>query len=193
MQVEQDIRNQMENSVRWNALHTRYQHERRVEAMLCAKGFETFLPVYDTFHKWKDRTKKLSEALFPGYLFVADANERRLQVMTTPGVCAIVSVAGTPATIPEHEIEAIRKCVSDAGKVEPHPYLHWGDVVRVQHGPLSGVEGILVRKKDSCRLVVSVEILGRAAAVEIDAAWVSKAHWGRSLKIGPTPNPPGAA
>lgn len=175
MRVEPDNFMGVEKSVRWNALHTRYQHERQVEAMLSAKGFETFLPTYDAFHKWKDRTKKISEALFPGYLFIADAGERRLQVMTTPGVCAIVSVAGTPATIPEHEIEAIRKCVSDAGKVEPHPYLQGGDVVRVRNGPLSGVEGVLVRRKDSCRLVVCVEILGRAASVEIDAACVGKA------------------
>ena len=187
MHVEQGNRYEMEAGVQWNVLHTRYQHERQVEAMLDAKGFETFLPTYDTFHKWKDRTKKISEALFPGYLFIADVTERKLQVMNTPGVCAIVSVAGTPATIPEHEIEAIRKCVSDAGKVEPYPYLQGGDVVRVQNGPLSGVEGILVRKKDSCRLVVSVEILGRAAAVEIDAACLSKASWGRSLNAGSMP------
>ena len=188
MRMEQDDRIEIERSVRWNALHTRYQHERQVETMLSAKGFETFLPTYDSFHKWKDRTKKISEALFPGYLFIADVTERRLQVMTTPGVCAIVSVGGAPATIPEHEIEAIRKCVSDAGKVEPHPYLQSGDVIRVQSGPLSGVEGVLVRKKDSCRLVVSVQILGRAAAVEIDAACVSKASWGRSL-TGPAHDP----
>jgi transcription antitermination factor NusG len=193
MHMEQDNRIEMDRSVRWNALHTRYQHERQVEAMLSAKGFETFLPTYDTFHKWKDRRKKISEALFPGYLFIADVTDRKIQVVTTPGVCAIVSVAGTPATIPEHEIEAIRKCVSDTGKVEPHPYLQGGDVVRVQNGPLSGVEGILVRKKDSCRLVVSVEILGRAAAVEIDAGCVSKASWERSLNTGSTPNRPGAA
>lgn len=189
MRMEQNNCMEMERGVHWNALHTRYQHERQVEAMLSAKGFETFLPTFDTFHKWKDRTKRISEALFPGYLFIAGVTERRLQVMTTPGVCAIVSVAGIPATIPEHEIEAIRKCVSDAGKVEPHPYLQGGDVVRVQHGPLSGVEGILVRRKDSYRLVVSVEILGRAAAVEIDAACVTKASRGRSLQVPPTADP----
>lgn len=189
MLKEQNNCMEMERGVRWNALHTRYQHERQVEAMLSAKGFETFLPTFDTLHKWKDRTKRISEALFPGYLFIAGVTERRLQVMTTPGVCAIVSVAGIPATIPEHEIEAIRKCVSDAGKVEPHPYLQGGDVVQVQHGPLSGVEGILVRRKDSYRLVVSVEILGRAAAVEIDAACVTKASWGRSLQVPPTADP----
>jgi transcription antitermination factor NusG len=190
--MEQDTLIETGRDVCWNALHTRYQHERQVEAMLSAKGFETFLPTYDAFHKWKDRTKKISEALFPGYLFIADVTDRRLQVMTTPGVCAIVSVAGTPATIPDHEIEAIRKCVSDAGKVEPHPYLQGGDVVRVRNGPLSGVEGILVRKKDSCRLVVSVEILGRAASVEIDAACVSKATWGRPPNAGPAPDSCGA-
>jgi transcription antitermination factor NusG len=192
MQIEQDDRIETGRNVRWNALHTRYQHELQVQAMLSAKGFQTFLPTYDSFHKWRDRTKRISEALFPGYLFIADVTERRLQVMTTPGVCAIVSVGGTPATIPEHEIEAIRKCVSDAGKVEPHPYLQGGDVVQVQSGPLCGVEGVLVRKRDSCRLVVSVEILGRAAAVEIDAACVSKASWGRSLGTGPAHDSLGA-
>lgn len=174
-------RNEVEKSLQWSALHTRYQHERKVEALLTAKGFETFLPTYESVRRWKDRTKRISEALFPGYLFVANVSERRLQVMTTPGVCAIVCVAGTPATIPGHEIDAIRKCVSDPAKVAPHPCLRGGDSVEVQSGPLAGVAGILVRMKDSCRLVVSVEILGRAAAVEIDASCVRKINWGRPL------------
>lgn len=179
MYIRDDNRQEVEKSVQWNALHTHYQHERKVEALLSTKGFETFLPTCESVRRWKDRTKRISEALFPGYLFVADVSERRLQVMTTPGVCAIVCVAGTPAAIPGHEIEAIRKCVSDPAKVTPYPYLRGGDSVQVQSGPLAGVEGILVRMKDSCRLVVSVEILGRAAAVEIEASCVRKTNWGR--------------
>jgi transcription antitermination factor NusG len=192
MHVEGDIRNEVETRFQWNALHTRYQHERKVETLLNATGFETFLPTYNTVRQWKDRKRSISEPLFPGYLFIAGVNERRLQVVSIPGVCAIVCVAGTPATIPTDEIEAIRKCVSDPGKVEPHPCLQGGDGVRVQSGPLSGVEGILVRKKDSCRLVVSVEILGRAAAVEIDAACVTKTNWGHTQHRSRAQGPPGA-
>jgi transcription antitermination factor NusG len=179
MHTQEGDWNEVEKSVQWSALHTHYQYERKVEALLSAKGFETFLPTYESIRRWKDRTKRISEALFPGYLFVANVSERRLQVMTTPGVCAIVCVAGTPATIPGHEIEAIRRCGSDPAKVAPHPYLREGDSVQVQSGPLAGVAGILVRTKDSFRLVVSVEILGRAAAVEIDASCVRKTNGGR--------------
>jgi transcription antitermination factor NusG len=191
--IQEGNRNEVEKGVQWSALHTHYQHERKVEALLNAKGFETFLPTYESIRRWKDRTKRISEALFPGYLFVADVSERRLQVMTTPGVCAIVCVAGTPATIPGHEIEAIRKCVSDPAKVAPHPYLRGGDSVQVQSGPLVGVAGILVRIKDSFRLVVSVEILGRAAAVEIDASCVRKTNWRRPLNPGQVPDTGSAA
>ena len=184
MHIQEGNRNEVEKSVQWSALHTHYQSERKVEALLSAKGFETFLPTYESIRRWKDRTKKISEALFPGYLFIADVSERRLQVVTTPGVCAIVCVAGTPASIPGHEIEAIRKCVSDPGKVAPHPFLRGGDSVQVQSGPLAGVAGTLVRMKDSFRLVVSVEILGRAAAVEIDANCVRRTNWGRLSNTG---------
>jgi transcription termination/antitermination protein NusG len=193
MHIQEANWNEVEKSAQWSALHTHYQHERKVEALLSAKGFETFLPAYASIRRWKDRTKRISEALFPGYLFVADVSERRLQVITTPGVCAIVCVAGTPATIPGHEIEAIRKCVSDPAKVAPHPYLRGGDSVQVQSGPLAGVAGILVRMKDSFRLVVSVEILGRAAAVEIDASCVRKTNWGRPLNPGQVPDTGSAA
>jgi transcription antitermination factor NusG len=193
MHIQEANWNEVEKSAQWSALHTHYQHERKVEALLSAKGFETFLPTYASIRRWKDRTKRISEALFPGYLFVADVSERRLQVITTPGVCAIVCVAGTPATIHGHEIEAIRKCVSDPAKVAPHPYLRGGDSIQVQSGPLAGVAGILVRMKDSFRLVVSVEILGRAAAVEIDASCVRKTNWGRPLNPGQVPDTGSAA
>ena len=167
-------------SPQWSALHTRYQHERTVETLLVAKGFETFLPTYERVRRWKDRNKRIAEALFPGYLFVANVHDRRLKVLGTPGVCDLVSVAGIPATIPNHEIEAIRRSVADPSKVVPHPFLKGGDLLRVEWGPLAGVEGILVRAKDAFRLVVSIEILGRAAAVEIDTACVIKAFRGRT-------------
>lgn len=156
----------------WCAVHTRYQHETSVESLLTLKGFETFLPMYIQMHAWKDRKKQISRPLFPGYVFVADIDEGRLHVVSTPGVCAVVSVAGVPAKIASEEIESIRRAVSNPYAVEPHHYLREGDHVRVVRGPLEGVEGILLRKKSSVRLIVSLELLGRAAAVEIDDSCV---------------------
>jgi len=156
----------------WCALHTRYQHENLVNGLLRMKGFDTFYPTCSRIHAWKDRKKRVSEALFPGYLFVANIGAHRLEVVSTPGVCAIVSIAGTPATIPNDEIEAIRQALLSPYPVEPHLYVNEGDGVRIVQGPLSGVQGILVRKANSARLVLAIQMLGRAAAVEIDSACV---------------------
>lgn len=156
----------------WYALYTRHQHEKTVDQVLTNKGFNTFLPLYATSHNWKDRTKSLSLPLFPCYVFLKGGIERRLQILTTPGVYGLVSSAGQPAAIPEVEIEAIRRVVESGARVEAHPYLKCGNWVRVKRGPLTGIEGILVRKKNISRLVLSVEILGTAAAIEVAALQV---------------------
>lgn len=156
----------------WYALYTRHQHEKTVDQLLTNKGFNTFLPLYATSHNWKDRTKSLSLPLFPCYVFLKGGIERRLQILTTPGVYGLVSSAGQPAAIPEVEIEAIRRVVESGARVEAHPYLKCGNWVRVRSGPLTGIEGILVRKKNISRLVLSVEILGTAAAIEVAALQV---------------------
>ena len=111
----------------------------------------------------------MSLPLFPGYVFVRGAIERRLPVLTTPGVHMILSRGERVATVPEEEIDAIRRTVQGEYRVEPHPYLHCGDRVRVVHGSLEGVEGVLTRKKNLYRLVLSVEMLAQSVAVEIDA------------------------
>lgn len=151
----------------WYALYTRHQHEKMVDQVLTNKGFNTFLPLYATTHTWKDRTKALSLPLFPCYVFLKGGIERRLQIITTPGIYGLVSIAGQPAAIPDIEIEAIRRVVNSGARVEAHPFLKCGNRVRVKCGPLTGIEGILVRKKNISRLVLSVEILGTAAAIEV--------------------------
>ena len=156
----------------WCAVHTRYQHEHLANDLLTAKGFETFFPTFERVHAWKDRRKAISHALFPGYLFVANIGTARLQVVSTPGVCSIVSVAGVPATIPDYEIEAIRRAVSSPYAVSPHPYLKRGDCVQVCHGPLTGIRGILLRTEKLSRLILTIELLGRAVAVEIESSCV---------------------
>jgi transcription antitermination factor NusG len=160
----------------WYALYTRHQHEKMVDQVLTNKGFNTFLPLYATTHHWKDRTKSLTLPLFPCYVFLKGGIERRLQILTTPGIYGLVSNAGQPAAIPATEIEAIRRVVESGTRVEAHPFLKCGNRVRVKCGPLTGIEGILVRKKNVSRLVLSVEILGTAAAIEVAAFQVEEVN-----------------
>ncbi|HZP07541.1 MAG TPA: UpxY family transcription antiterminator [Terracidiphilus sp.] len=154
----------------WWALYTRHQHEKTVAEMLATKGFEVFLPLYESMRRWKDRKKMLSLPLFPCYVFVRGNLERKLHVVTTPGVHMILYHGEQLAVIPEEEIQAIRAAVDGNFRVEPHPFLKCGDRVRVMRGSLAGVEGILTRKKNLFRLVLSVEMLAQSVAVEIDAA-----------------------
>jgi transcription antitermination factor NusG len=153
----------------WSAVYTRHQHEKTIGEMLKAKGFEIFLPVYDSTRRWKDRSKVLSLPLFPCYVFVRGAHERRLQVLTTPGVHMIISRGERIETVPEEEIEAIRRTINGHLSIEPHPFLRCGERVRVVRGALEGVEGLLTRKKNLYRLVLSVNMLAQAVSVEIDA------------------------
>jgi transcription antitermination factor NusG len=158
----------------WYAIYARHQHEKTVAQILTIKGFETLLPLYQSARRWKDRTKVLSLPLFPCYIFVKGGLERRLDILTTPGIYAFVSIAGHPTSIPSAEIEAIQRIVESGARMEPHPFLKCGDSVRVKWGPLAGIQGILVRKKDVCRLVLSVEMLGQAAALEVDSLLVER-------------------
>ena len=173
----------------WCAVYTRHQHEKSVSETLEAKGFEVFLPLYESTRRWKDRRKVLSLPLFPCYVFVRGAIERRLPVLTTPGVHMIISHGEKVATVPETEIEAIRRTVDGHFKVEPHPFLRCGERVRVVRGSLSGVEGVLTRKKNLFRLVIAVEMLAQSVAVEIDAMDVVPAVERRVVAIYPESRP----
>ncbi|MFZ0739705.1 MAG: UpxY family transcription antiterminator [Candidatus Acidiferrales bacterium] len=158
----------------WHAVYTRHQHEKTVAQILTNKGFEILLPLYQVSRRWQDRVKLLSLPLFPCYVFLKGGFERRLEVVSTPGIHAFVLSAGHPAAIPSVEIDAIRRGAESGGHVEPHPFLRNGERVRVKSGPLEGIQGILVRKKSLCRLVLSVEMLGKAASVEVEAAQVER-------------------
>jgi transcription antitermination factor NusG len=154
----------------WWAIYTRHQHEKVVADVLAAKGFEVFLPLYDSIRRWKDRQKLLSLPLFPCYVFVHGGLRRRFQILNTPGVHMALTRGERIAVIPEKEIDAIRRTVEGPFRMEPHPFLRCGDRVRVIRGSLQGVEGILTRKKNQFRLVLSVDMLAKSVAVEIDAA-----------------------
>jgi transcription antitermination factor NusG len=154
----------------WWAVYTKHQHEKSVAEMLSGKGFEVFLPLHESMRRWKDRQKLLSLPLFPCYVFVRGLLSRRLQVVTTPGIHMVLSKGEQIEVIPENEIDAIRKAVLGSYRIEPHPFLKVGERVRVTRGSLEGVEGILVRKKNLFRLVLSVDMLAQSVGVEVDAS-----------------------
>lgn len=166
----------------WYAVRTRHQHEKVVARILEYRDFEVFLPLYKARRRWVDRIKEISVPLFSGYLFVRDVRDRWLQILTAAGVSSVVGCGGQPAAIPVSEIEVVRRIVESTLRVEPHPFLKSGDWVRVKHGPLEGVEGILIRKKGIARLVLSVKLLGKSAAVEVDATHVERTPV-RSLEL----------
>jgi transcription termination/antitermination protein NusG len=155
---------------RWYAAYTSANHEKRVAEQLVRSSVENFLPLYQSVRRWKDRRVQLRLPLFPGYLFVRLALRDRLLVLRVPGVAKLVGFNGAPAPLRQEEIDALRTSLASGVRAEPHPYLKVGRRVRVRAGPLGGLEGILVKKKNRARFVVSVELIQRAMAVEIDEA-----------------------
>jgi transcription antitermination factor NusG len=158
----------------WYALYTRHQHEKVVAQILTRRGFEILLPLYKSVRRWKDRTKVLSVPLFSCYIFLKGGLERRWDILNTPGIYDLVSSGGQPIAIPTHEIDAIQQVVNSGFRLEPHPLLRIGERVRIKRGPLAGLQGLLVRQRNIYRLVLSVEMLGRAAAVEVDSFLVER-------------------
>jgi transcription antitermination factor NusG len=144
-----------------------------VASTLLGKGYEGFLPLYRCKRRWSDRVKEIELPLFSGYLFCRLDINKRLPVLVTPGVIQIVGIAKTPVPVDESEMSAIFSIVLAGVNAEPYPYLQIGQRVRVDCGILAGVEGILVGLKKPARIVVSVELLHRSVAVEIDESWVT--------------------
>jgi transcription antitermination factor NusG len=154
----------------WYAAYTCSRHEKRIAQQLQDRGIEYFLPVYRSVRRWKDRKKELELVLFPGYVFVRLELTNRLQVLQLPGVVSFVSFNGQPAVLPGNDIDALRNGLSHNMLAEHHPFLNVGRRVRVVYGPLSGAQGILVRRRNNSRLVISIEAIMRSVAVEIDEA-----------------------
>jgi transcription antitermination factor NusG len=157
----------------WFALQVRARYEQGVADHLEGKGYEWFLPLYKCRKRWSDRIKEVEAPLFPGYLFCRLDPQDRLPILKTPGMIQIVGSNRTPIAVDESEIEAIQRMVASGIPNQPWPFLSAGDRVRIESGPLSGLEGILVEFKGNHRLVLSVTLLQRSVAVEIDSAFVT--------------------
>jgi len=154
--------------VRWYAAHTNSRHEKSVAQQLEGNQIPYFLPLYKSVRRWKDRKKQVELPLFPGYVFVHVALRNKLQVLKVPGIVQLISFNGQPAPLPDAEIEALRNGLSRSHSTEPHPYLSVGKKVRVHSGPFAGAEGILIRRKEKFRVVLSIHLIQRSVAVEVD-------------------------
>lgn len=174
----------------WYAVRTAAGREKAVANQLRCKGYEELLPVYRSRRQWCDRVKELELALFPGYLFCRFDFNQRLPILITPGVQMIVGTGKLPTPVSDAEVDALRRVMSSGAPVEPHTYISIGQRVRIRAGSLAGLEGILVEAKNSWRMLLSVELLRRSVAVEIDRAMIAPAA-PRSAQ-SPRPIPPRA-
>lgn len=160
---------------RWYAAYTFARHEKCVALQLQQRGFDHFLPIHQEVHRWKDRRKVVEMPLFPGYVFVRMCVSEQVRVLQVASVAQLVSVQGKPVALPDAEIDVLRNGLSENLHAEPHPYLRVGRRVHITRGPLAGASGVLVRKKQGFRVVLSVEMIMRSVSVEIDIQDVAPA------------------
>jgi transcription antitermination factor NusG len=154
---------------KWYVAYTYPRHEKAVADQLSHKSVETFLPTYTEMSIWKDRRVKLEKPLFPSYVFARVNPSERPTVLETQSVIRLVSFQGAPAPVEDSEIEAIRLCIEHKIPVLPYQLTKVGDRVRVRRGPFEGVEGIVVRHNNSCKLVVTISLIHQSVALEIAA------------------------
>jgi transcription antitermination factor NusG len=159
----------------WFGIRTKSNRERVSAVSLEGKGYTTYFPTYSARRRWSDRAVESERPLFPGYVFCRFDPQKRLPILTTPGVVAVVGFGSVPAPIPDPEIEAVERVLRSGIAAEPCPFLRQGQRVRINYGSLQGLEGILVKKKSNWRLIVSVVNVARSISVEIDADWVTTA------------------
>jgi len=165
----------------WYALQIRPRFEKSASRSLRNRGYEEYVPTYTSRRCWSDRIKNIELPLFPGYAFCKFDVQKRLPILLTPGVLSIVGSGKTPERIPESEISSIEKIVASRLACGPWPFVHAGERVSVQRGPLAGLEGTVIEVKSSLRLILSLPLLQRSVAVEIDRDCIGKPESFRSM------------
>jgi transcription antitermination factor NusG len=165
-----EVRKKGFDQSRWYAVYTWSRHEKRVARHFEERGINYFLPLYTAIHKWNKRNAEVSLPLFPGYVFVHTSRQNRYLPLAVPGVVHFVGSANSPAEIPAEEIEFLQDAIRLKRKIEPYPYLAPGNRVRITSGPMSGITGIIQRTSTGCRIIISVDMVMRSVAVEVDAA-----------------------
>lgn len=155
---------------RWYAAYTCANHEKRIAEQLQGRAIEHFLPLYEAVHRWKDRRVRLELPLFPGYLFVRLPLAERMRVLELPSVVRLVGFGEHPAALSDEEVNTLRAGLRSGLRAQPHSFLPLGRRARITHGPLSGLEGVLLRRKGNLRVVLSVDLIQRSIVVDVDAA-----------------------
>src|SRR5712692_7045381 len=178
------------NREQWYALQLRTRWESSTATLLSGKGYQTFLPTFKTLKRMRGKSCEVNSPLFPGYVFCRFDAHRRLPVLLTPGVITVVGRGRIPIPVEDSEIEAIQKVISTGIQVEPWPYLEVGQLVRIDDGALCGVQGILIGFKGTRRIVVSVSLLRRSVALEIDRSVVCPVQPTRCVPAAPFPISP---
>jgi transcription antitermination factor NusG len=158
----------------WYAVYTCANHEKRVADQFVQRSVEHFLPTFETVRRWKDRKMRIQQPLFPGYIFVRLLLRDRLRVLQAPSVVRLVGFGGYPMALSNQEIETLRNSLIPELGALPHPYLKEGRKVRIVNGPLEGTEGILIRRKNAFRVVLSIDLIMKAASVEVDIGDVER-------------------
>jgi transcription antitermination factor NusG len=156
----------------WYALQVKARHEKKVAAALRGRGFVEFLPLYRSYHRSGGRMQPVQLPLFPGYVFCQFDYRNRLPVLVNPGVFSIVGNGHCATPVEKKEIEAIAALVESGLNLSPWPFIQTGDMVYIERGPLAGLEGILLGFKSEYRVIVSVGLLQRSVAVEVNRRWV---------------------
>lgn len=156
----------------WFAVRVKSNYEKPVSAVLRGKGFEEFVPTYRSRRQWSDRVKMIDLPLFPGYLFCRLDLNRRLPLLTTPGFLYLVGKGKTPEPVDEKEIAAIQSVVRSGVPAFPWPAVVVGQKVRLERGPLRGVEGVVAKVADEQRIFVNVTLLQRSVSVQVDLGWI---------------------
>lgn len=152
----------------WYAVYTYVHQEKRVEERLHVQGVPTFLPLYSKVHRWGKHRVKLEVPLFAGYVFARFCLKERLRILTTSGVCRIVGKGSMPEPVPDAEVDGLRQASAVKRKIDPHVPLEVGRMVRITAGPFMGMEGVLLRRKGQIRVVISIDVIASAFAVDVD-------------------------
>jgi transcription antitermination factor NusG len=173
----------------WFALRVKSNFEKLTSQILQQKGYQSFLPTYHTRNRWSDRMKSVERPLFPGYLFCRFDQGDRLPILVTPGVVSVVGLGKIPVPIPDEEIQAVESIIRSGLPATPWPFVRVGQRLVMERGPLRGIEGILQEIKSQYRFIVSVNLLQRSVAAEVESDWVRPVGARRAIGAAAMPEP----
>lgn len=158
----------------WYALYTKPRHEKKAADLINEKNFEVYLPMVKQVRQWKDRKKKVEMPLFNSYLFANFDYARRFEVLQTRGIVKIINFSGEAAIVPDWQIESLRKMLEFPETLKVEKYIRLGEIVEIKAGPMRGLKGMVSVKKDSNRLILSIDGIYQSVSVEIDEEYVEK-------------------